>query len=310
MATFIDTNGKKYSEEDFNSRDSLYGAVFNELNLNDSGVRRLPKDLKVLRRVTLSETIEEISEGLIVDGRLTVSNSKVTRIPDNVTVSSLDISQSLVTSVGDIQFNHGELITSRVDVFKHKIDCWILTLTDPYLSAEFDLKNIEAHTIKLVSPGLFEIKNAECRDLIFFAVDHDQKQDIVLRNSSIYLITMGDFLKAGQFSLNLESSVVAHSLRLYAHEGKIGQIRINNPIIDEVIVQLTTISSMSLGCLIFENLVTAGDFIVQRLHEAHNIKVQDRLSLPSSGIVYGNMKVPKGLVLSESFCCFGDIFDI
>lgn len=122
MTQFIDTNGRKYTEDDFNHRESLNGAEFQTLNLT-GGVHRLPKDLKVLRKLILPPNIKEISEGLVVGNRLNLTDSQVTHIPDNVVVGSLDLRCSKVTSVGSIKINDGTILTNRTDVFKSKIQC-------------------------------------------------------------------------------------------------------------------------------------------------------------------------------------------
>lgn len=310
MATFVDTKRRKYSEEDFNSRESFNGAEFQTLELlKGTSIRRLPRDIKVLRDLNLPSNIEEISEGLVVERRLNLSDSQVTRIPDNVVAGSLDLRGSKVASIGAIQINNGRLFANRTDVFKSKIQCGSLVLTDPSIS-EFDLQNIEVSTVSIESSGVFNIKNANCRDFVIHSVNQREAltiQEINISNSQIVMLKMGDFLDSGSLILRLISSVQSLNLQLTAHEGKNCLVSLDNPVIDEILVQVIDLEDMSDGRLVFDHLVvTTDEFKIQKVQGTK--KVKDKISLPSNGIIYGNMDIPKEIEVPETFCCFGDIY--
>lgn len=121
------------------------------------------------------------------------------------------------------------------------------------------------------------------------------------------MLNMGNFMEEEKLILRLSSSVRALNLQLQAHSGKDILISLDGPTIDEIFIQVINLENKPKGRLAFSQLaVTTDEFKVQKVQGTKNLN--NKISLPSNGIVYGNMDVPNELKIPKDFCCFGTIY--
>lgn len=295
MNTFTATNGVVFSEEDFNTLDEMpKGVVFQDLSFNrNKVVKRLPKNLNVMHVLDLTNSrIEEIGENLNVGLRLLAQGTSLIELPAKSNIRNISLLDTKIQKIGAYsEFKRLEL--DRTIDF-NDLRCNHLHIPNKQQDSHVDIDLSDLTTL------MVEVEAYQA-SISSFRTEH-LKVSIVKSGGSVQIEDATIDKLEASIHTDVWRMMQTYDLRLNRIACKkaiISSMTINNLIvrINANIEELKFISypSSFITCL--------------ELANQGNVYIEDGYSviLPEHGVIYGDLKVPRGITVPDHLCCFGSV---
>lgn len=298
MSTFKATDGTQFTERDFNTLDEIpNGIVFENLNLTlNTEVKRLPKNLHVKNSLDLTgSAIEELGEGLNVGLKLHAQETSIVEVPAHSYIGNLSLHRTQIEKFGldtEVKF----LETSRAVEFNDLV-CNYLRITDEQSEVakplEFSLAEFYPLHVDI------EVFKAKISDIT------TKELKIIIRKSRGFV-----HLEDAKSHMVMVAAHPDIPYNIYQYGVMLDRLECRHATVSGINLELMRVSlnNTEIADLNFKphkSPLTCTDLV-----NHGNVRVSDDgylINLPENTVIYGDLKVPEGLILPKNLCCLGSI---